>query len=152
MKLAEALQERADLNRKISQLKERIYCHVLVQEGEKPAEDPTLLLSELKESVSRLEYLIGKINYSNCTIKVDGATLTELIAKKDTLRVLYAAYRETLSAASHSTDRARGSEIRIVSVVNVAALRKEMDAVAKELRLVDNAIQQANWMFDLIEE
>jgi len=152
MKLAEALQERADLNRKIAQLKDRVYSNVLVQEGEKPGEDPNLLLSELKECVSRLEYLIGRINYSNCTIKVNGATLTEMIAKKDTLRVLYAAYREALSAASHSTDRARGTEIKIISAVDVAALRKEMDAIAKELRLVDNAIQQANWTFDLIED
>ena len=35
MKLAEALQERADLNRKISQLEERISNNVTVQEGEK---------------------------------------------------------------------------------------------------------------------
>ena len=39
MKLAEALQERADLNRKIAQLRQRIAKNVLVQEGELPAED-----------------------------------------------------------------------------------------------------------------
>ncbi len=33
MKLAEALQERADLNRKIEQLKSRLNNNVLVQEG-----------------------------------------------------------------------------------------------------------------------
>lgn len=38
MKLAEALQERADLNRTIQQLKERLDNNVLVQEGEQPAE------------------------------------------------------------------------------------------------------------------
>ncbi len=40
MKLAEALQERADLNRKIDQLRQRIENNVLVQEGEKSQEDP----------------------------------------------------------------------------------------------------------------
>ena len=40
MKLAEALQERADLNRRISELTDRISCCVLVQEGEEPPEDP----------------------------------------------------------------------------------------------------------------
>ena len=40
MKLAVALQERADLNIKIGDLKARINRNVLVQEGEKPTEDP----------------------------------------------------------------------------------------------------------------
>ena len=43
MKLAEALQERADLNRKIAQLKSRLLNNVLVQEGEKTVEDPNFL-------------------------------------------------------------------------------------------------------------
>ena len=47
MKLAEALQERADLNRRIEQLRYRLSNNVLVQEGEKPLEDPTALLEEL---------------------------------------------------------------------------------------------------------
>ena len=38
MKLAEALQERADLNRNIEQLKSRLNNNVLVQEGEKTAD------------------------------------------------------------------------------------------------------------------
>lgn len=38
MKLAEALQERADLNRKIDQLRARLSANATVQEGEKPGE------------------------------------------------------------------------------------------------------------------
>ncbi len=44
MKLAEALQERADLKRTLNSLKERLQRVALVQEGEKPAEDPQELL------------------------------------------------------------------------------------------------------------
>ena len=44
MKLAESLQERADLNRKIEELKQRLENNCLVQEGERPAEDPEELL------------------------------------------------------------------------------------------------------------
>ena len=40
MKLAEALQERADLNRNIEQLKNRLSSNALVQEGEQPVECP----------------------------------------------------------------------------------------------------------------
>ena len=151
MKLAESLQERADLNRKIEQLRIRIQNNVLVQEGEKPAEDPDKLMKELEESLARLEYLIRQINLTNCTYKVDGRTLTELIAKKDVLRVKQSAYRDILHAASQSTQRARNTEIKIVPVLKAAQLQKKADELAKEIRLLDNTIQQANWTADLIE-
>ena len=47
MKLAEALQERADLNRSIEQLRSRLDSNSLVQEGEMPAESPSDLKREL---------------------------------------------------------------------------------------------------------
>ena len=47
MKLAEALQERADLNKKIEQLRSRITSNALMQEGVLPVEDPEQLLKEL---------------------------------------------------------------------------------------------------------
>ena len=151
MKLAESLQERADLNRKIEQLRSRIQNNVLVQEGEKPAEDPQQMMKELEESLERLEYLILQINLTNCSYLVDGQTLTELIAKKDVLRVKQSAWRDILYAASQSTQRARNTEIKIVPVLKAAQLQKKADELAKEIRLLDNKIQQANWTADLIE-
>ena len=151
MKLAESLQERADLNRKVEQLRMRIQNNVLVQEGEKPAEDPDKLMKELEESLARLEYLIRQINLTNCAYKVDGQRLTELIAKKDVLRVKQSAYRDILYAASQSTQRARNTEIKIVPVLKAAQLQKKADELAKEIRLLDNKIQQANWTADLME-
>ena len=47
MKLAEALQERADLNKRISDLQGRLNQNSLVQEGEIPNEDPNVLMQEL---------------------------------------------------------------------------------------------------------
>ena len=151
MKLAESLQERADLNRKIEQLRMRIQNNVLVQEGEKPAEDPDKLMKELEESLARLEYLIRQINLTNCAYNVEGQTLTELIAKKDVLRVKQSAYRDILYAASQSTQRVRNTEIKIVPVLKAAQLQKKADELAKAIRLLDNKIQQANWTADLME-
>lgn len=65
MKLAEALQERADLNRKIEQLKSRLNNNVLVQEGEQTAESPEQLKQELDSSLERLAYLLAQINRTN---------------------------------------------------------------------------------------
>ena len=52
MKLAEALQERADINRNIEQLRSRMTNNALVQEGEKTAEDPELLKKELDSAIA----------------------------------------------------------------------------------------------------
>ena len=40
MKLAEALQERADLNRRIADLRSRLAANATVQEGESPPKTP----------------------------------------------------------------------------------------------------------------
>ena len=95
MKLAEALQERADLNRKIEELRRRLTNVVLVQEGEDPAEDPAELLKELEGATGRLEQLMAAINLTNCRTKADGRTLTELIAKKDALTLKLSAYKRS---------------------------------------------------------
>ncbi len=54
MKLAEALQERADLNRSIDELRRRLGNALLVQEGEEPPENPQELLKELEAALERL--------------------------------------------------------------------------------------------------
>ena len=149
MKLAEALQERADLNRQIEQLKFRLANNAITQEGEAPAEDPGQLLERLDRSVARLEELMAAINLANCRTVVDGMTLTQLIARKDCLRLKIEAYRELAEAASQTAHRATRSEIRILSAVDVKAIQADVDAMAKELRLLDNQLQQTNWTTDL---
>ncbi len=72
MKLAEALQERADINRRIAQLRDRLGNNALVQEGERPAEDPAMLKQELDAAVSRLQWLMARINLTNARVEVDG--------------------------------------------------------------------------------
>ncbi|MBQ7454839.1 MAG: DIP1984 family protein [Clostridia bacterium] len=152
MKLAEALQERADLNRKIEQLRSRLQSNCLVQEGESPVEPPEALLSELDEAIARLERLIAAINKTNCAAQADGETLTALIARKDCLNVKLSAYRDLVYAASQTAHRARGTEIRILPAVDVRALQKQADALAKALRETDNRLQAANWAIDLMED
>ena len=145
MKLAEALQERADLNRQIEQLKFRLANNAITQEGEAPAVDPGQLLERLNRSVARLEVLMAAISLANCRTVVDGMTLTQLIARKDCLRLKIEAYRELAEAASQTAHRATRSEIRILSAVDVKAIQADVDAMAKELRLLDNKLQQTNW-------
>ena len=151
MKLAEALQERADLNRRIEQLRYRLNNNVLVQEGEKPLEDPAALLEELESSFTRLEWLIARINLTNCAVKVEGRSLTELIARRDVLSLRAEAYRRLVEEASQNTNRATRTEIKILSAVDVPALQRQADDASRELRLLDNTLQATNWTADLME-
>ena len=151
MKLAEALQERADLNRRIEQLRYRLSNNVLVQEGEKPLEDPAALLEELESSFTRLEWLIARINLTNCAVKVEGRSLTELIARRDVLSLRADAYRRLVEEASQNTHRATRTEIKILSAVDVPALQRQADDASRELRLLENTLQATNWTADLME-
>ena len=50
---------------------------------------------------------------------------------------------------SQTARRATRSEIRILSAVDVRALQGKVDAMARELRLLDNQLQQINWTTEL---
>ena len=152
MKLAEALQERADLNRKIEELRRRLNNCILVQEGEEPAEDPAALLEELDGAVARLETLMAQINLTNCRTKVQGMTLTEMIARKDAMLLKISAYRDLVYTAGQNTQRARGTEIKVKSVLKASELQTEVDTLAREIRLMDNLLQETNWKTRLIEK
>lgn len=149
MKLAEALQERADLNSKINELRSRLSNNATVQEGEAPAENPAELLSQLDECAARLEELMARINATNCATVTERGTLTELIARRDCLTLRLSAYRNLVNEASCLAPRASRTEIKIVSAVDVKKLQKQADELAKELRLTDNLIQQSNWLTEL---
>lgn len=149
MKLAEALQQRSDLNRNIAQLKQRLQYNVVVQEGELPAENPEDLLKELDACIVQLEELIKRINLTNCKTIVEGKTLTEWIGEKDCLKIKIDAYRETVSRASNVCGRYSRTEIKQISAVNVRELQKKVDSMSAELRKIDNLIQQSNWITEL---
>ena len=77
MKLAEALNQRADLQKRIAQLRERLANNVKVQEGDQPAEKPEDLFRELEGSLKQLKDLIVSINRTNQETVWEGKTLTE---------------------------------------------------------------------------
>ena len=150
MKLATALSERADLQRRISELGGRLNNNARVQDGEKPSEDPQELLSELNKDFERLEELIARINHTNNETKSGDVTLTDLIAKRDCLKQKIGIMRSFLNTASEKISRYSKTEIRIISTVSVSELQKELDKLSKELRETDETIQGLNWTTDLI--
>ena len=150
MKLATALSERADLQRRISELGTRLNNNAKVQEGEKPSEDPKALLKELDECMNRLEELIARINRTNNETKSGTQTLSDLIAKRDCLKERIRIMRDFLNASSEKVNRYSKAEIKILSTVSVAELQKTVDAYSKELRKTDELIQGLNWTTELL--
>lgn len=150
MKLATALSERADLQRRISELTVRLRNNAKVQEGETPAEDPGELLSELDRCLVRLEELIRRINDTNNRTVSEGKSLTDLIAARDCLKQRIIILRDFLNASSEKITRYTKTEIRIMSTVNVAELQKQLDGYSRQLRETDELIQGLNWTTELI--
>ena len=150
MKLAEALIERADLQKRLDQLEEWLSSNALVQDGEEPAEDPMALLAELVAVSASLEDIITRINLTNASVTVEGQTLTALISKRDVLTKRIRITRRFLNTASQTGMRSRGSEIILKSTVPVRELQKNLDELSKSLRETDTAIQAANWSNDLL--
>lgn len=150
MKLAEALNLRADTDKRLSQLSERLTANAKVQEGDTPAENPQELLEELDRLTSQLEDLISRINLTNSKTLYNGKSLTEMIAQKDTLSLKSSVLRNFLSAASAKTDRYSNKEIRVFSTVNVRELQKNSDDISEEIRKLNVKIQELNWSTDLL--
>ncbi len=150
MKLAEALILRKDLQQRLSWLDTRLSASARVQEGDKPAEDPQALLSELDALTDQLAKLIADINHTNSTVRDGGDSLTDLLARRDTMQMKIRVLRSFTTEAARVVDRAQRSEIRILSTVEVAAMRRRTDQLSKELRELDTRLQGLNWQVDLI--
>jgi len=149
MKLAEALNLRADLQKRIAQLKERLNNNVKVQEGDSPAEDPKDLFAELDDAIHQLKETVFRINRTNLETAVEGRSLTDIIAEKDTLSLKISTLREVLENANVRSDRFSRNEIKFVRTIDVAKLQKQIDDLSKQLRELDVKLQQANWSTDL---
>jgi hypothetical protein len=152
MKLAEALVQRADVQKRIEQLRKRIKASAQVQEGEEPPENPAELLAEVERLLGELTALIGSVNRTNLSVHLpDGTTLTDALARRDALALHYAILSDLADAATVEINRYSRAEIKSHPTVQVSAIRKQMDALAAQRRELDTAIQATNWTTDLAE-
>ena len=153
MKLANALSQRSELQTRIRQLEVRLNNNAQVQDGEVPAEDPTQLLGELDADYARLEELISAINRTNNSTKLeDGSTLSDLLAKRDCLKGRLSVLRGFLDNASALVRRHSTSEIKVKSTINVRELQKQVDGLSRDLRELEETIQEKNWTTELLEQ
>jgi len=157
MKLAEALLLRADRNRTLEQLKQRIQVSARYQEGENPPEDARDLVVAASSVLDELQSLIRDINRTNSsTVMADGRTVTEALAERDVLRLRYSVLKVSADAASGAQQqigyiRATRSELKFMSDLDVRSLRQQASDVARRARELDARIQEVNWTAELQE-
>jgi hypothetical protein len=157
MKLAEALILRADAQKRIQQLRERLNRSARVQEGEAPPENPQELLAELQQVVIEFTDLVKRINRTNAQTVFDEAqTVTDILAERDGLMQERSALASVIEAATGVNQYTRygmlmSGDVKILRAVNVAEIQQRMDALSRQYRELDTRIQALNWQVEVIE-
>lgn len=152
MKLAEALILRADLQKQLMNLKNRINQNLLVQEGEETSENPYILYDEIFLKLNELEDLILRINKTNSDyITSSNESISDLIVKRDMIGKKINILKEIAEEATVKVNRYSQTEIKIFSTMKVDEIQREIDKYSKEYRELDTKLQGLNWTIDLIE-
>ena len=152
MKIAEALLIRADVQKKLASLRDRIARSAVVQDGESPHEDPKKLLDEAFGVVKELESLVAKINAANLSATLpDGRTLMAAIAHRDALAAQHSLLQHAIASSHREPDRYSMSKIKWVAVLNVASLQRQTEDLAKSIRELNAAIQETNWKVEIAD-
>jgi len=152
MKLAEALILRSDYQKRVEQLKNRLFQNIRVQEGDQPNEEPKVLVEELTEVLVKLKKLIQDINRTNLHTKFDKTqSLADALTTRDLIGQERKIYSELIEQATERHDRYSRSEIKYVTIINVKETQKHVDELSQKYRLLDVKIQELNWKTDLVE-
>lgn len=150
MKLAEALLLRADLNKKLASLRERINRNAIVQEGETPKEKVEDLLAEATSALEEQQKLVRTINTANESTKLaDGRLLADVLALRDTLIARHSLLTATIAATHKDVDRYSQREIKWIAQIDVASLQKQADDLSRKIREVNVTVQAANWQIEI---
>jgi hypothetical protein len=152
MKLSEALILRADAQKRIEQLKQRLLRSAKIQEGDLAPENPRTLLEELERTLNALMEMIKRINKTNSATEFEaGKTLSDVLAERDVLLMRRNAYAQLADAASVVQNLYSRSEIKFISTVEVPEVQHQVDDLSKQYRELDSRIQAMNWQTELLD-
>ena len=150
MKLAEALLLRSDMKKKFASLRERVVANAVVQQGDKPHEDPSKLMKEAVAVLDGMEELILKINAANLSSKLpDGRTLAAVIALRDKLVQQHSLIQAAIKGSQKEPDRYSMKEIKWKATIEVTKLQKQSDDLARRIRELNAQIQELNWKVEI---
>lgn len=150
MKLAEALVDRAAMQRELEQLLHRAKAASRYQEGTEPAENVDELLAAYARVSKALADLIVRINTTNLgTMVRPDLTMTAAIAERESLVRQARALQEVMDHASDIGDRYSRNEIRVLPALNIAEQHERTSALSRAARELDTAMQATNWSTEL---
>lgn len=152
MRLGEALSLRARQAQKLNDLRGRVKQNAVAQEGTEPAESVVTLISEYLEVSEEHRHLLVRIQITNVSTDVDGASLLALLQSREALireRNL-ASLAAAAGTLSDSNYRYMRSELKYIPQLNVASFREREDDLNEQIRILDAQIQSVNWATDLI--
>ncbi|QIK70794.1 DIP1984 family protein [Erysipelothrix sp. HDW6C] len=150
MKLAECLLLRAENRTKIFELQQRILKNSKIQEDSKPLEDPNDLIASLLQLSDEQAALIARINNANSVTKLkDGRSIIDAIVARDNLVAKRDALVGIVNNATDQDYRLTRTEIKTVVLIDIPKLQKKIDGFAKDIRMLDVAIQELNWSTEI---
>lgn len=152
MKLAEALVLREAMRKKLAGLRIRLQRNAVVQEGNKPYEQPDNLIKAAISVLKELEVLACKINETNMRTKLpDGKTLMEANIHLQSLVKQYLLRERALHSWNGKSMGINQSTLRLIIVFDVSDLQKQADDLATRIVELNNAILKANHKTELEE-
>lgn len=152
MFLGEALANRSDLQKRLGQVQSAAVNAARFVEGETPEESAAEFLAEARSLVTQLEDLVRRINRTNSFVELeDGFTIADAIARRDALAKRRTVVSAVLNASQSGNRYRTKDDLKEVTNVDVRALRREMDDLAREYRELDVRLQAANWTATLAD-
>lgn len=151
MVLGEALAIRADLKKRLGEMKSRITSNARVQQGEQPGFEMTPLLTAYESAAETFAHTIKRINRTNAQTALGDAMLSDALVERDRLTMLHLIYLELAKASGEQPHRHLMSEIRSVAQVRAADAQAKADEFARQRRELDVRIQAANWTIELLD-
>lgn len=151
MKIAEALTESKRLANLIPTLVHQFNDNAIIVNGVKPEQDPVKLFGQVKAAIDAKAALDKRVAYTNSQIKLGcGLTIHEAIIRKAQLKSTYATLFAMLNQM-RSNKRASDHENDVIKTYGVKPdmIEAQANEAAKELRLIESQMQQANWVEEL---
>jgi hypothetical protein len=152
MKLGEALRLRSDNYKKIEELRARAVAGAQIQDGQEAPDLPSELLDDIERLAGETLLLVQRINRTNVSTRLgSGKPLVDALAEREHYLAMRKPFDVVAQAASALRDRHLRSEIKIVRTVEPQVLRKKVDDYSRRHRVLDTAIQEANWVTELAD-
>jgi len=155
MFLAEALIERKVLSNQITDLVMLIEDSAVIQEGDEAA-DIKKMLADLLQMHERHAELDKNIRITNANTDLEGISLMEAIAKRDSLKFKASTFGNLVGRGyrrgmGRQAFRRSASEVRFTDLLDRNEIAEARDGYAKLSRELDAKIQAKNWSIEIFD-